>query len=189
KFTEQGLVTIRASRSTVAAGEVATLRVSDTGIGMTPEQLARLFQDFTQADASTTRKYGGGGPRLGTSRALFPLVGGDITVESVPGHGSTFTIHLPVVPEPPNAGKVAETAAPGAGVTAPTTRPVLVIDDDPTVRDLMTQFLERQGFAVVGATGGVEGLARGREGPPLAVTLDIMMPDLDGRAVPAGLKG
>ena len=189
KFTEQGLVTIRASRSTAAAGEVATLRVSDTGIGMTPEQLARLFQDFTQADASTTRKYGGTGLGLAISRRFCRMMGGDITVESVPGHGSTFTIHLPVVPEPPNAGKVAETAAPGAGVTAPTTRPVLVIDDDPTVRDLMTQFLERQGFAVVGATGGVEGLARVREVRPVAVTLDIMMPDLDGWTVLAALKG
>src|SRR5215472_8173953 len=189
KFTEQGLVTIRASRSTTAAGEVATLRVSDTGIGMTPEQLARLFQDFTQADASTTRKYGGTGLGLAISRRFCRMMGGDITVESVPGHGSTFTIHLPVVPEPPNVGKVAETAAPGARVTAPTTRPVLVIDDDPTVRDLMTQFLERQGFAVVGATGGVEGLARVREVRPVAVTLDIMMPDLDGWTVLAALKG
>src|SRR5262249_62193791 len=76
KFTEQGLVTIRASRSTEAAGEVATLRVSDTGIGMSPEQLARLFQDFTQADASTTRKYGGTGPGLGLRPRLCRLVGG-----------------------------------------------------------------------------------------------------------------
>src|SRR5258708_4541208 len=143
KFTEQGLVTIAASRSTTEAGDVVTLRVSDTGIGMTPEQTARLFQDFTQADASTTRKYGGTGLGLAISRRFCRMMGGDITVESTPGRGSAFTIRLPVIPEALDAAEAAEMTAPGPRAEQ-TARPVLVIDDDPTVRDLMAQFLERQ---------------------------------------------
>jgi signal transduction histidine kinase/CheY-like chemotaxis protein/HAMP domain-containing protein len=189
KFTEQGLVTIAASRSATEAGDIVTLRVSDTGIGMTPEQTARLFQDFTQADESTTRKYGGTGLGLAISRRFCRMMGGDITVESTPGHGSTFTIRLPVIPEALDAAIGAEVTAAGPGATEQTARPVLVIDDDPTVRDLMAQFLERQGFAVVVAASGVEGLARAREVRPAAVTLDIIMPDLDGWTVLAALKG
>src|SRR5262249_12188758 len=101
KFTEQGLVTIRASRSTVAAGEVATLRVSDTGIGMTPEQLARLFQDFTQADASTTRKYGGTGLGLAISPRFCRMMGGGITAANVPRPGTAVPVHSPRGPERP----------------------------------------------------------------------------------------
>ena len=185
KFTEQGLVTIAASRSTTTTGDVVTLRVSDTGIGMTAEQMAKLFQDFTQADASTTRKYGGTGLGLAISRRSCRMMGGDINVESTPSRGSTFTIHLPVVPETLDVGEAVDTLAPGPRATGP----VLIIDDDPTVRDLMTQFLERQGFAVVTAHGGVDGLARVREVTPAAITLDIMMPDLDGWTVLAALKG
>src|SRR5262249_3814632 len=95
KFTEQGVVTITGRRSSSAAGDSIVLRVVDTGIGMTPEQTARLFQDFMQADASTTRKYGGTGLGLAISRRFCRMMGGDITVESTPGRGSTFTIQLP----------------------------------------------------------------------------------------------
>ncbi|HXJ84144.1 MAG TPA: response regulator [Candidatus Methylomirabilis sp.] len=193
KFTERGLVTIAASRSTTVTGEVVTLRVSDTGIGMTPEQMARLFQDFTQADASTTRKYGGTGLGLAISRRFCRLMGGDITVESAPGRGSTFTIHLPVAGEAPAAGAPRREApavtASGPGATVLASRPVLVIDDDPTVRDLMARFLEREGFAAVTAASGVEGLARAREVHPVAITLDVLLPDLDGWTVLAALKG
>src|SRR6185369_11499402 len=92
KFTQQGVVTIAAART---ADDMMILTVSDTGIGMTPEETARLFEDFTQADASTTRKYGGTGLGLAISRRFCRMMGGDITVQSVPGQGSTFTIRLP----------------------------------------------------------------------------------------------
>ena len=136
KFTEQGLVTIAAARER----ETVVLRVSDTGIGMTPEQIARLFQDFTQADASTTRRYGGTGLGLAISRRFCRTMGGDITVESEPGRGSTFTIRLPLVVVP-GAPDVARWEGPEVTARASVRDDggrVLVIDDDPTVRDLMT---------------------------------------------------
>ena len=191
KFTEKGQVTLAAARSSGRAGDVIILRVSDTGIGMTPDQAARLFQDFTQADESTTRKYGGTGLGLAISRRFCRMMGGDITVESTPGQGSTFTIGLPVAvdlatpAEAPREPLAAPTPrAPGRGG-----RSVLVIDDDPTVRDVMARFLERQGFDVVSAADGLEGLALAREHHPAAITLDVMMPGVDGWTVLAALKG
>ena len=191
KFTEQGVVTITARRSAGPAGEAIVLQVADTGIGMTPEQTARLFQDFTQADASTTRRYGGTGLGLAISRRFCRMMGGDITVESTPGQGSTFTIHLPASVSGPGAGGTRSDTAPPTARPTPGRRSgsVLVIDDDATVRDLMMRYLERQGFEVVTAAGGVEGIARAREIRPAAITLDVMMPDLDGWTVLAALKG
>ena len=191
KFTEQGLVTISAARARETAGETIVLRVSDTGIGMTPEQMARLFQDFTQADASTTRRYGGTGLGLAISRRYCRMMGGDIAVESAPDRGSTFTVRIPA-PVEVGAPDVARRESPVANPPAATGHDggrVLVIDDDPTVRDLMTRYLEGEGFTVVVAANGVEGLTRAREVHPAAITLDVMMPDLDGWTVLAALKG
>ena len=160
--------------------------VSDTGIGMTPEQLARLFEAFTQADASTTRRFGGTGLGLAISRRLCRMMGGDVTVESEPGQGTTFTIRLPAHV----AEAVEETAAPAAPAerVPPGVGTVLVIDDDPAVRDLMQRFLTREGFRVVTAPGGEEGLRLARELRPDAITLDVMMPGMDGWAVLSALK-
>jgi CheY-like chemotaxis protein/anti-sigma regulatory factor (Ser/Thr protein kinase) len=187
KFTEKGQVTITAARSP----DAVVLSVSDTGIGMTPEQTARLFQDFTQADESTTRKYGGTGLGLAISRRFCRMMGGDITVESAPGQGSTFTIRLPVTVD-----LATEAGAPREPVAASKPRApgrsgwsVLVIDDDPTVRDVMARFLERQGFDVMTAADGIEGLALAREHLPAAITLDVMMPGVDGWIVLAAIKG
>ncbi len=194
KFTEQGLITITAARRADDGRDWLTLTVADTGIGMTPEQTAKLFQDFTQADASTTRKYGGTGLGLAISRRFCRMMGGDITVESASGRGSTFTIRLPADvriagveearPEPlvPRASRPVRMGAGGAPS-------VLVVDDDPTVRDLMERFLVKEGFSVVKAAGGMEALARARELHPTAITLDVIMPDLDGWTVLAALKG
>jgi signal transduction histidine kinase/DNA-binding response OmpR family regulator len=192
KFTENGRVTLAATRVSSQTGEGIVLRVSDTGIGMTPEQTARLFQDFTQADASTTRKYGGTGLGLAISRRFCRMMGGDITVDSAPGQGSTFTITLPAAVDPTSAAEGRREMPASArlpGTTSRGARSVLVIDDDAIVRDVLGRYLERQGFEVITAADGIEGLARAREHHPAAITLDIMMPGLDGWTVLAALKG
>src|SRR5262249_25677308 len=153
---------------------------------MTEEQVGRLFQEFTQADASTSRRYGGTGLGLALSRRLCRLMGGDVTVESAQGQGSTFTVRLPPAVEAP-----AETARPAGPADAP--RPadgslVLVIDDDPAVRELMGRYLAREGFRVAVAASGDEGLGLARELRPEAITLDVMMPVMDGWAVLGALK-
>ncbi|HEV8309219.1 MAG TPA: response regulator [Methylomirabilota bacterium] len=183
KFTDHGTVTLTVSRQTEPAGEWLTFSVRDTGIGLTAEQLGRLFQEFSQADASTTRKYGGTGLGLALSRRLCRLMGGDLTVESVPGAGSTFTIRLPARAAEP----LPETPAPGQA-PADGTNTVLVIDDDPAVRDLMQRFLGKEGFRVVTAGGGEEGLRVAKALRPRVITLDVMMPGLDGWTVLAALK-
>jgi signal transduction histidine kinase/CheY-like chemotaxis protein len=190
KFTERGTVTVRAERHRESGRDWITMAVDDTGIGMTPEQMGKLFQDFSQADSSTTRKYGGTGLGLAISRRFCQILGGDITVESELGRGSTFTIRLPasVAGEAPAAVRQ---ASPVPTVkTGPSNAPlILVIDDDATVRDVVGRFLEREGFSVAKADGGKEGLRLARELHPAAVTLDIMMPDLDGWTVLAAIKG
>jgi CheY-like chemotaxis protein len=159
--------------------------VSDTGIGMTTEQLAKLFEAFTQADAATTRRYGGTGLGLALSRRLCRMMGGDVTAESEAGRGSTFTIWLPAhvaeAAEEPISIAPVESAEPGQGT-------VLVIDDEPAVRDLMQRFLGKEGFRVVTAHGGEDGLRQARELRPDAITLDVMMPGMDGWAVLSALK-
>ena len=194
KFTERGAVTIAAAREVEGGRDRIVFRVSDTGIGMTPEQTGRLFQDFTQADSSTTRKYGGTGLGLAISRRFCRMMGGDITVESTAGRGSTFTIGLPAVVTASGAAE-GPTEAPAAAAPTPSRAPpgeaprVLVVDDDPTVRDLMVRYLTKEGFAVLTAATGLEGLAQAREVHPAAITLDVVMPDLDGWTVLAALKG
>jgi CheY-like chemotaxis protein len=142
-----------------------------------------------QADASTTRKYGGTGLGLAISRRFCQMMGGDIAVKSEPGRGSTFTIRLPVdaaVPAgtvPEAAVQVRQTVAAGDVAT------ILVVDDDSTARALMERYLTREGFDVVTAGGGLDALRLARELHPAAITLDVMMPDLDGWTVLAALKG
>jgi signal transduction histidine kinase/DNA-binding response OmpR family regulator len=190
KFTENGTITIAAERSVADEQDWITLRVTDTGIGMTPDQTERLFQDFMQADASTTRRYGGTGLGLAISRRYCRMLGGDITVASTPGIGSTFTVRLPATisaakPVLPQAVPEPQTVAdrPTQGTA------VLVVDDDATVRELMQHHLQRSGFRVVTAADGIEALRCARELRPAAITLDIMMPGVDGWTVLAALKG
>jgi CheY-like chemotaxis protein len=167
-----------------------TIAVTDTGIGMTEDQMGRLSQEFSQADASTTGKYGGTGLGLAISRHFSRMMGGDITVESKPGKGSTFTISLPRVVQSGDALATAAPTEPAHPIAEETEAPlILVVDDDATVRDLVGRHLERSGFAVVAARGGQEGLRLARELRPAAMTLDITMPDLDGWTVLAAIKG
>ena len=192
KFTERGSIELRVTRETAAGREVMRFEVSDSGIGMTPEQVDNLFEAFAQADASTTRKYGGTGLGLALSRHFCRRMGGDITVTSKPGKGSTFTMELPVeVAE----GALAEAAVKPAPDAVPVAiysprddSAVLVIDDDPDVRQLLQRHLTGEGFRVITAAGGEEGLRLARQVRPRAITLDIMMPGMDGWSVLTELK-
>ena len=191
KFTENGTVTVAARREPSDGREWIAVAVTDTGIGMNAEQMGRLFQEFSQADSSTTRKYGGTGLGLAISRHFCRMMGGDITVDSKPGEGSTFTIRLPRIVEAQQAKAVAgpEPGRTHSGPDPAQAPRILVVDDDPTVRELVARHLERAGFAVTTAKGGQDGLRLARELRPAAVTLDIMMPDLDGWTVLAAMKG
>ena len=113
KFTEHGTITIEARQGQDDNRDCVSIAVTDTGIGMTPEQMGKLFQEFSQADASTTRKYGGTGLGLAISKRFCQMMGGDITVESEPGHGSTFTIRLPRIVEAPKEAVAANAAETG----------------------------------------------------------------------------
>ncbi len=187
KFTENGTITLAAHRD----GDCFVLSVADTGIGMTPEQLQKLFQRFTQADASTTRRFGGTGLGLAITRAFATMLGGRIDVTSEPGKGSTFTLRIPVdirlartEPDDPAAQRGEAAAAEQDGIAGL----VLIVDDDAATRDLVSRFLRREGFAVRCAQDGAEGLAMARELRPVAILLDVMMPRMDGWAVLSALK-
>ena len=190
KFTENGTVTIAAQPQRPDGRDWIMIAVTDTGIGMTEEQIGRLFHEFSQADASTTRKYGGTGLGLAISKRFCQMMGGDITVKSMPGKGSTFTIRLPRIVQIGETVVTQARAEATQRVGEKTQEPlILVVDDDATARDLVERHLERSGFAVVTAPGGREGLRLVRELRPAAVTLDIMMPDIDGWTVLAAIKG
>ena len=193
KFTEKGTVSITGLRYVDSGNETVMLQVRDSGIGMSAEQVGRLFQDFEQADASTTRKYGGTGLGLAISRRFCRMMGGDIIVHSTLGRGSTFTVQLPgagatrstrdgITERRPVTAVVSKVAG-DRGAT------VLVVDDDASVREFMQRFLERQGYAVITAANGIEALALARDNHPAAITLDVMMPDIDGWTVLAAIKG
>jgi len=187
KFTENGTITLEVSRKPDEINPLFIFRVADTGIGMNQEQLGKLFQAFTQADASTTRKYGGTGLGLAISRKFCQMMGGDITVESAPGKGSSFTVVLPTTVS--ELKPIEDVKTPSLPISSsPTSGMVLVIDDDPTVRDLLQRYLGREGFGVILASTGEEGLRFAREMHPDTITLDVMMPGMDGWAVLSSLK-
>jgi signal transduction histidine kinase/DNA-binding response OmpR family regulator len=177
KFTKQGEVALRVRK--VADGrDWIEFAVADTGIGMTAEQQAKLFEEFSQAEATTAQRYGGTGLGLAITRKLARMMGGDVTVESAPGKGSVFTVRLPTS---------------GATSSSEDTRPpghqcVLIIDDDATARELIAEHLKAESFSVATAAGGLEGLKLAKELRPIAITLDVMMPDLDGWSVLAALR-
>lgn len=187
KFTTAGTITLRAKRRVDVDGDTMVFDVEDTGIGMSEEQVGRLFQRFTQADGSTTRKYGGTGLGLALTKAFAELMGGEVTVASEPGRGTRFTLVVPAslpeaaAAEPDEQGPRISSDGGGRGL-------VLVIDDEASQRDLMGRFLTRQGFAVRTAADGRTGLDLARSLTPRVILLDVMMPEIDGWAVLATLK-
>jgi signal transduction histidine kinase/DNA-binding response OmpR family regulator len=189
KFTRQGEIVLRAYRQHHPAGDRIVFEVSDTGIGMTPEQQKKLFQPFTQADASTTRKYGGTGLGLTITRRFAEMLGGEVELQSEAGVGTTFTLHLPARVVAPAAVVDGIVAAPGQGASeADGARTVLVIDDEPAACEMLSRMLAREGFRTVCATTGEEGLRLASVLRPALILLDVLMPRTDGWAVLSRLK-
>jgi len=192
KFTDHGTIALDVSQSAMEGQEWIRFRVKDTGIGISAKQQEKLFQEFSQADATISRKYGGTGLGLAISHRFVQMMKGRIGVESQPGQGSTFTVYLPAqvtldVAETAQLEGVGGNVA-GSTQHKPEVDTVLVIDDDPAVRDLMSRFLTKSGFRAVAAADGEEGLRLAREVNPLVITLDVIMPEYDGWDVLRKLK-
>lgn len=187
KFTDKGVITFSANRTARNGSDWLTFSIRDTGIGMTTEQMGKLFRAFTQADDSTSRKYGGTGLGLALTKRFSQIMGGDVRVESEPGKGSTFTIELPVI-----AAKAAAMVrvAPETPEAAPhgASDCILIIDDDPAVHQLLAEALRSEGYALKFAANGTEGLRLAKELRPAVITLDVLMPEMDGWVVLALLK-
>ena len=180
KFTHEGTISL-----TVAADADPSffrLTVCDTGIGMSPEEVGRLFQEFTQADESTTRRYSGTGLGLALCRRFTELLGGRIWVESQVGEGSTFHVRLPI------ASVAVQPASSLPASTSDHRGTVLVIDDEFTMRDALSRMLTKEGYWVAVANTGAEGLQMARSLHPDLITLDVLMPGVDGWEVLANLK-
>jgi signal transduction histidine kinase/DNA-binding response OmpR family regulator len=197
KFTENGTITLEVAYeepTTDRRSSAIVFRVTDTGIGMSPEQIQKLFQPFTQASAATSRLYGGTGLGLTLSRHLARMMDGDIAVASELGQGSTFTLTLKL---PVGSGESADTlAAPAASQPQPIPPAVaftgdsmvLVIDDDAAARELIARSLPSESFTVVAASSGEEGLQLARDLLPEVIILDVLMPGMDGWCVLSALK-
>jgi CheY-like chemotaxis protein len=186
KFTQHGRVGLEVFPLRLGGEEWVEFAVADTGIGLTPEQQRRLFQSFSQADPSTARKYGGTGLGLIISRRFAQMMGGDIQLQSEFGRGSVFTVRLPRV-----AGKARAVAPPARAAAPPAPAPsplVLVVDDEKATRELIARGLQREGFRVLSAATGEEALRLAREKRPDAISLDVLMPGMDGWTVLRSLK-
>ena len=185
KFTQQGRVGLEVFPLRMAGQQWVEFAVADTGIGLTPEQQRRLFQSFSQADPSTSRKYGGTGLGLVISRRFAQMMGGDIQLKSEFGRGSVFTVRLPRVSGPPRLAP-----APAPAPVDPASLPlVLVADDDHATRELISRGLQKEGFRVLAASSGEETIRLAREKRPDAISLDVLMPGMDGWTVLRALKG
>jgi signal transduction histidine kinase/ActR/RegA family two-component response regulator/HPt (histidine-containing phosphotransfer) domain-containing protein len=195
KFTYAGSVAVRAAFAPDDKAPMLRVVVRDSGIGMDADTIARLFQPFVQADGSTTRKFGGTGLGLSISQKLAGLMGGGLSVASMPGLGSEFSLILPVVAcaAPPAASTGASAGATAAsGPALPTGRRALLVDDDPTNRWLGQRQLQHLGFRVDVAEDGEAGLAAARAAPhdhPYDVVVtDLHMPRLDGVGLTLALR-
>ncbi|MBJ6799161.1 response regulator [Geomonas propionica] len=187
KFTAQGSVTL----GLVARGEEICFEVKDTGIGIAPQYLETIFHEFRQADGSTSRSYEGTGLGLAIVKKSAMLLGGDVTVASELGRGSVFTLRLPL-----DCGGAAAQIGIGATVAAEQgwrppqapARSVLVVDDDPEAVSLISNHLAQAGYGTLSALNGRDALRLARANRPFAITLDIMMPEMDGWEVMRELK-
>jgi signal transduction histidine kinase/DNA-binding response OmpR family regulator len=202
KFTdENGLIIIRASQH----GAMIRLSVIDSGIGIEPKNLGKIFEEFSQVDSSHSRKYQGTGLGLPIARRLAQLLGGDLSVESVAGKGSTFSLTVPPVfasaeepVKPATAASIASSVAEPVlqqikqmelpAVKQDGETRVLCIDDEPDVIEILRNYLVPEGYTVFGANSGDDGIKLAERLQPAVITLDIMMPKKDGWQVLRELK-
>ncbi|MBI3417748.1 MAG: response regulator, partial [Verrucomicrobia bacterium] len=187
KFTDHGTIWLTVAREHADGGDRLVFRVRDTGIGMTPEQMGRLFKAFTQADSSTARKFGGTGLGLAITKHFCEMMGGSIRVESEPGKGSTFIIELPAEVTKAKRAEAHRESKGDTALLAGAPR-ILVIDDDPNVHRLIEMALKPAGYRLRFAASGEEGLQLAKELHPAVITLDVMMPEKDGWSVLTALK-
>ena len=183
KFTEAGAITLKVTRQTDSDGEWMAFSVTDTGIGIPSEKQEKLFEPFTQADASTTRRYGGTGLGLALSRRFAEMMGGAIGIQSEPGKGSTFILRLP-----DRKPREAEDSSEMPVSLGKTRNSILVIDDDPMVHELLKHHVEARGYQVISAERGWDGLRMAKEQRPMCIVLDILLPEMDGWEVLGKLK-
>lgn len=186
KFTRKGTIEVVAERLTEHEHDLLIIKVRDSGIGMTEEQLERVFEPFAQADASTTREFGGTGLGLSISRQICEMMGGSLTATSEKDVGSVFTVCIPVEHTGVRAGALPHAKA--ADKSVGPVKHVLVIDDDASIRELMTRMLKREGFSVYTASSGEEGLEMAMRIKPSVILLDVMLPRMDGWAVLTKIK-
>jgi signal transduction histidine kinase/DNA-binding response OmpR family regulator len=190
KFTRQGEIGLRVRGEQADGVDWVRMSVSDSGIGIPSAKIDHVFEEFSQADETTTRHYGGTGLGLPISRRFCQMMGGDITVESTVGEGSTFTIRLPLQVQQAAEESAAAAEVPAAGTPEPgEKRVVLVVDDDPNALDLLGRTLQAADVRVVTASDGQEALNLARTLRPAAITLDVLMPGMDGWEILRELKG
>jgi len=189
KFTKGDKIVVSAKREGLDDNGRIWISVTDSGIGIPEDKIDDVFEAFSQADESTSRNYGGTGLGLPISKKFCHMMGGDLTATSIVGEGSTFTIELPAKVDALKEDKASVTAAEeGIEPSITAENPILVIDDDPISRELLLRTLEVDGHIVATATSGEEGLDLARRIKPSLITLDIMMPEMDGWTVLRTLK-
>ncbi|WP_170381976.1 response regulator [Ruegeria atlantica] len=187
KFTENATITLTVARSSTP--DELEFSVADQGIGMSPEQVDKVFDAFTQADSSTTRHYGGTGLGLSITKVFCEQLGGSIQCTSTLGEGSNFIIRLPAVCQDPSVGWLKKADYSENDLHSDPNAPlVLLVDDDPTVHDLLGRRLRKEGYRILASTKGEDALALARATKPDAITLDVFMPEIDGWAVLSKLK-
>jgi CheY-like chemotaxis protein/nitrogen-specific signal transduction histidine kinase len=194
KFTEKGEITFTVSRKTIRELDWVNFTISDTGIGMDTDQVEKLFKSFSQVHSDNIQKYGGTGLGLAITKRICEMMGGDIFVESKPDEGTTFSVHLPAVMPTPEIAPITLPSIPKSGKDSsePDSEPqenvILVIDDDPMIHNQMKRAFEKEGYKIVCASDGEEGLTLARKLHPTLITLDVLMPGMDGWTVLTKLK-
>lgn len=185
KFTKEGVIELTVQRDQIAGKDWLCMRIQDQGIGMTEEQQKKLFRPFSQADASTTRRYGGTGLGLAITKQFVDMMGGTISVHSVFGEGSTFTVNLPVrvtkqiQPKLPDKEELLSQVQGGV---------VLVVAPEPGMRQMLKNYLSHLSYSVALAPSGKEGLRLALKLRPDAIVLDVDIPDMDGWKMATALK-